>query len=221
MSMLLILPSDAGQPGTEIFNMPASTTAGTSERFSPSPTASILSTHAHFCLHCLCPPVGPVSIRCHPAPEAPSNSIGLEAIIRKALMGNYDDQSEERTSNATNPGSVSTGAAVDGRAEEFFSQGALWSLPVLSVLFKKSSKQSCSQTWNLLNRWLVSWILSSISRLLWVEPTSNQTRVHRWCPSLCLHAGIESCGCRFGFWNLGSSSSSEVQSRKVPDARGV
>lgn len=93
---------------------------------SPSPTASILSTHAHFCLHCLRPPVGPVSVRCHPAPEAPSNSIGLEAIIRKALMGNYDDQSEERTSsNATNPGSISTGAAVDGRAEEFFSQGAL------------------------------------------------------------------------------------------------
>uniref|UniRef100_A0A674PDY8 Nuclear receptor corepressor 2 n=1 Tax=Takifugu rubripes TaxID=31033 RepID=A0A674PDY8_TAKRU len=80
---------NAGQPGTEIFNMPASTTAG------------------------------PVSVRCHPAPEAPSNSIGLEAIIRKALMGNYDDQSEERTSsNATNPGSVSTGAAVDGRAED-------------------------------------------------------------------------------------------------------
>lgn len=87
----------------------------------------MLSKHAHFCVR---PPVGPVSVRCHPAPEAPSNSIGLEAIIRKALMGNYDDQSEERaSSNATNPGSVSGGAAVDGRAEDFFSQGALWSLP--------------------------------------------------------------------------------------------
>ncbi|XP_055367301.1 nuclear receptor corepressor 2 isoform X4 [Betta splendens] len=63
----------AGQPGTEIFNMPASTTAG------------------------------PVNVRSHPAPETPGNSIGLEAIIRKALMGKYDDQSEERSlSNAAN-----------------------------------------------------------------------------------------------------------------------
>uniref|UniRef100_A0A665WK58 Nuclear receptor corepressor 2 n=1 Tax=Echeneis naucrates TaxID=173247 RepID=A0A665WK58_ECHNA len=64
---------NAGQPGTEIFNMPASTTAG------------------------------PVSIRSNPAPEAPGNSIGLEAIIRKALMGKYDDQSDEHSpSNAAN-----------------------------------------------------------------------------------------------------------------------
>uniref|UniRef100_A0A8C5CB31 Nuclear receptor corepressor 2 n=1 Tax=Gadus morhua TaxID=8049 RepID=A0A8C5CB31_GADMO len=54
--------SDAGQPGTEIFNMPASTTAG------------------------------PVSVRSHAPQETSGNSIGLEAIIRKALMGNYDDQ---------------------------------------------------------------------------------------------------------------------------------
>lgn len=57
-------------------------------------------------------------------------------------MGNYDDQSEERaSSNATNLGSISGGAAVDSRAEDFFSQGALWSLPVLSytfVLLRKS-----------------------------------------------------------------------------------
>uniref|UniRef100_A0A4W6FKH8 Nuclear receptor corepressor 2 n=1 Tax=Lates calcarifer TaxID=8187 RepID=A0A4W6FKH8_LATCA len=84
---------NAGQPGTEIFNMPASTTAG------------------------------PVSVRSHPAPEAPGNSIGLEAIIRKALMGKYDDQSEERSpSNATNP--LGSGMPVaDGRAEDCFSQG--------------------------------------------------------------------------------------------------
>lgn len=68
---------------------------------------------------------GPVSVRCHPAPEAPGNSIGLEAIIRKALMGKYDDQSEERSpSIAANP-MGSGGPAADGRAEDFFSQGAV------------------------------------------------------------------------------------------------
>ncbi|MEQ2250366.1 hypothetical protein ILYODFUR_000016 [Ilyodon furcidens] len=83
---------NAGQPGTEIFNMPASTTAG------------------------------PVSVRSHPAPEASGNSIGLEAIIRKALMGKYDDSSEDRSlSSAANQ----TGSAMsaDGRVEDSFSQG--------------------------------------------------------------------------------------------------
>uniref|UniRef100_A0A8C4IN46 Nuclear receptor corepressor 2 n=1 Tax=Dicentrarchus labrax TaxID=13489 RepID=A0A8C4IN46_DICLA len=84
---------NAGQPGTEIFNMPASTTAG------------------------------PVNVRSHPAPETPGNSIGLEAIIRKALMGNYDEQSEERSQSANPMGSGVSGMTVDGRAEDFFSQG--------------------------------------------------------------------------------------------------
>ncbi|XP_054630962.1 nuclear receptor corepressor 2 isoform X2 [Dunckerocampus dactyliophorus] len=88
---------NAGQPGTEIFNMPASTTAG------------------------------PVSVRSHPAPEAPGNSIGLEAIIRKALMGKYDDQPEERSpANAANPLAPSLPVVMsgtDGRAEDCFSQG--------------------------------------------------------------------------------------------------
>ncbi|KAF7199803.1 nuclear receptor corepressor 2 isoform X3 [Nothobranchius furzeri] len=83
---------NAGQPGTEIFNMPASTTAGT------------------------------VNVRSHPAPETPGNSIGLEAIIRKALMGKYDDSSEERSPSSTTnlPGS---GVSADGRLEDSLSQG--------------------------------------------------------------------------------------------------
>uniref|UniRef100_A0AAQ5YUK5 Nuclear receptor corepressor 2 n=1 Tax=Amphiprion ocellaris TaxID=80972 RepID=A0AAQ5YUK5_AMPOC len=83
---------NSGQPGTEIFNMPASTTAG------------------------------PVSVRSHSVQEAPGNSIGLEAIIRKALMGKYDDQPEERSpSNAANQ--MGSGVSADGRAEDSFSQG--------------------------------------------------------------------------------------------------
>lgn len=76
----------------------------------------------------LFPFTGPVSVRCHPTPETPGNSIGLEAIIRKALMGKYDDQTDERSpANAANPmGSVVSGLPVaDGRAEDFFSQGAI------------------------------------------------------------------------------------------------
>uniref|UniRef100_A0A3Q3L0W1 Nuclear receptor corepressor 2 n=1 Tax=Mastacembelus armatus TaxID=205130 RepID=A0A3Q3L0W1_9TELE len=88
---------NSGQPGTEIFNMPASTNAG------------------------------PMSVRSNPVPEAPGNSKGLEAIIRKALMGRYDDQPEERSpSNTSNPmgSSVSAGIPlVDVRAEDFFLQG--------------------------------------------------------------------------------------------------
>uniref|UniRef100_A0A8C1NSK6 Nuclear receptor corepressor 2 n=1 Tax=Cyprinus carpio TaxID=7962 RepID=A0A8C1NSK6_CYPCA len=87
-----------GQPGTEIFNMPASTNAG------------------------------PVSVRSHPAPEASGNTIGLEAIIRKALMGKYDEQMDDRSpSNSVNSMSVGVPAAVgppasaDGRSEDPYS----------------------------------------------------------------------------------------------------
>lgn len=90
-------------------------------------TCSCLSKPARYFLARLRPPAGPVSVRCHPAPEAPSNSIGLEAIIRKALMGNYDDQSEERP-----PTTQATVAGVSAGPEDFFSQGALTALPVLS-----------------------------------------------------------------------------------------
>lgn len=82
---------NAGQPGTEIFNMPASTTAG------------------------------PVNVRSHPTPETPGNSIGLEAIIRKALMGKYDESEERSPSNAANP--MGSSMSADGRTEDSFSQG--------------------------------------------------------------------------------------------------
>uniref|UniRef100_A0A8C5ELJ4 Nuclear receptor corepressor 2-like n=1 Tax=Gouania willdenowi TaxID=441366 RepID=A0A8C5ELJ4_GOUWI len=80
--MTVVGNDNAGQPGTEIFNMPASTTAG------------------------------PISVRSHPVPEAPGNSIGLEAIIRKALMGKYDEQSEERS--PSNP-AINPLSSADGR----------------------------------------------------------------------------------------------------------
>ncbi|XP_041083927.1 nuclear receptor corepressor 2-like isoform X2 [Polyodon spathula] len=91
---------NTGQPGTEIFNMPASTTAG------------------------------PVSNRSHTTPEPSGNSIGLEAIIRKALMGKYDDQGEERAvaintlaASASVPAAIPI-AAADGRNEDIHSLAA-------------------------------------------------------------------------------------------------
>ncbi|XP_031426191.1 nuclear receptor corepressor 2 isoform X4 [Clupea harengus] len=78
------------QPGTEIFNMPASTTAG------------------------------PVSVRSHPAPETGGNTIGLEAIIRKALMGKYDEQGEDRPPTSMGPTST-TPSGAEGHQEESYS----------------------------------------------------------------------------------------------------
>lgn len=51
-------------------------------------------------------------------------------------MGKYDDQSEERSpSNAANPMGSSVPVA-DGRAEDFFSQGAtLWSFLFFSTQY--------------------------------------------------------------------------------------
>lgn len=65
---------------------------------------------------------GPVNIRHNPAPETPGNSIGLEAIIRKALMGNYDQSEERSPSNAATP--LSSGLSAEGRVEDSLSQGA-------------------------------------------------------------------------------------------------
>ncbi|KPP71959.1 nuclear receptor corepressor 2-like, partial [Scleropages formosus] len=83
----MTVSGNAGQPGTEIFNMPASTTAG------------------------------PVAPRSHPTPEASGNTIGLEAIIRKALMGKYDEQAEERAAAAA----AASMPTADGRSEDAYS----------------------------------------------------------------------------------------------------
>ncbi|XP_075689751.1 nuclear receptor corepressor 2 isoform X4 [Rhinoderma darwinii] len=61
-----------GQPGTEIFNMPAITGSG------------------------------PIGCRTQAVQESSSSNIGLEAIIRKALMGKYDEQWEDRSALSTN-----------------------------------------------------------------------------------------------------------------------
>ncbi|TFK14040.1 DNA fragmentation factor subunit alpha [Platysternon megacephalum] len=76
---------NAGQPGTEIFNMPAITGAGL------------------------------ISCRSQSVQENSSTNMGLEAIIRKALMGKYDEQWEERSplsANANAFNSLNASASV-------------------------------------------------------------------------------------------------------------
>uniref|UniRef100_A0A7M4FNR7 Nuclear receptor corepressor 2 n=1 Tax=Crocodylus porosus TaxID=8502 RepID=A0A7M4FNR7_CROPO len=91
---------NVGQPGTEIFNMPAITGTGL------------------------------ISCRSQSVQENSSTNMGLEAIIRKALMGKYDEQWEERSplsanANAFNSLNASASApaampitAADGRNED-------------------------------------------------------------------------------------------------------
>ncbi|XP_059532221.1 nuclear receptor corepressor 2 isoform X3 [Myotis daubentonii] len=84
-----------GQPGTEIFNMPAITGAGL------------------------------MTCRSQALPEQASTNLGLEAIIRKALMGKYDQWEEPPLgANAFNALNASAGlpaampiTAADGRSE--------------------------------------------------------------------------------------------------------
>ncbi|XP_053862059.1 nuclear receptor corepressor 2 isoform X10 [Malaclemys terrapin pileata] len=76
---------NVGQPGTEIFNMPAITGAGL------------------------------ISCRSQSVQENSSTNMGLEAIIRKALMGKYDEQWEERSplsANANAFNSLNASASV-------------------------------------------------------------------------------------------------------------
>uniref|UniRef100_A0A8D2LCG8 Nuclear receptor corepressor 2 n=1 Tax=Varanus komodoensis TaxID=61221 RepID=A0A8D2LCG8_VARKO len=89
---------NVGQPGTEIFNMPAITGTGL------------------------------ISCRSQSVQENSSTNMGLEAIIRKALMGKYDEQWDERSplsANAFNPLNASASlptampvTAADGRIDE-------------------------------------------------------------------------------------------------------
>ncbi|KAM4707636.1 nuclear receptor corepressor 2 isoform 2-T2 [Discoglossus pictus] len=101
-----------GQPGTEIFNMPAITGAG------------------------------PISCRSQCVQESSNSNMGLEAIIRKALMGKYDEQWDERSALSTNafntlnanaslPSAIPI-TAVDGRNDDMRSLPGSGGKPKLS-----------------------------------------------------------------------------------------
>lgn len=77
-------------------------------------------------------------MRSHPAPEASGNTIGLEAIIRKALMGKYDEQMDDRSpSNSVNsinagvPAAVVPPASADGRSEDPYSLPGVPNKPLI------------------------------------------------------------------------------------------
>ncbi|XP_072366363.1 nuclear receptor corepressor 2 isoform X3 [Scyliorhinus torazame] len=82
---LTAVSDDVGQPGTEIFNMPVMPSAG-----------SVYSRTQSMAVHS-------------------ANNMGLEDIIRKALMGTFDDVGRERSS-CSNPLAVS--ASTNTLAEE-------------------------------------------------------------------------------------------------------
>uniref|UniRef100_A0A8C9KDC2 Nuclear receptor corepressor 2 n=1 Tax=Panthera tigris altaica TaxID=74533 RepID=A0A8C9KDC2_PANTA len=99
-----------GQPGTEIFNMPAITGAGL------------------------------MTCRSQAVQEHASTNMGLEAIIRKALMGKYDQWEEPPLSaNAFNPLNASASlpaampiTAADGRSEHTLTSPGLQASPASS-----------------------------------------------------------------------------------------
>lgn len=93
-------------------------------------------------------------MRSHPPPEASGNTIGLEAIIRKALMGNLEEQMDDRSPsgslNSINvgvpPAGMSAGSA-DGRSEDTYSlPGAPCPFPPIT------SSQSILSTWDCTSR---------------------------------------------------------------------
>ncbi|XP_038673678.1 nuclear receptor corepressor 1-like [Scyliorhinus canicula] len=78
---LTAVSDDVGQPGTEIFNMPVMSSAGS------------------------------VCTRTQSMADHSANNMGLENIIRKALMGTFDDQGRERSS-CNNPVAVSASTNI-------------------------------------------------------------------------------------------------------------
>ncbi|KAM5192058.1 nuclear receptor corepressor 2 isoform 9-T9 [Mantella aurantiaca] len=119
-----------GQPGTEIFNMPANTGSG------------------------------PISCRTQSVQESSGSNIGLEAIIRKALMGKYDEQWDDRSAlntnafnplnaNASLPSAISITAA-DGRNDDMRSLPGSGGKPKISRPNSRKTKspapgQSCGE----------------------------------------------------------------------------
>ncbi|XP_063820655.1 nuclear receptor corepressor 2 isoform X8 [Pseudophryne corroboree] len=109
-----------GQPGTEIFNMPAITGSG------------------------------PIGCRTQAVQESSSSNIGLEAIIRKALMGKYDEQWEDRSAlntNAFNPLNANASlpsaipiTAADGRNDDMRSLPGSGGKPKMSRPSSRKSK---------------------------------------------------------------------------------
>lgn len=96
------------------------------------PTTSELMLSA---LHSPSPcPLGPVATRSQPAPEASGNTIGLEAIIRKALMGKYDEQAEERAAMPPGSGLSASAPPSETRPEDTYSSAGLSQAPRATLL---------------------------------------------------------------------------------------
>lgn len=106
------------QPGTEIFNLPAVTSSSKHRKDRRSDTWSFVLVPISFLtvdMFC-CKTVGSINPRSQSFND-PASNLGLEDIIRKALMGNLEERQEEHQGGGGVVMNNASGTGSDTRQE--------------------------------------------------------------------------------------------------------